>query len=149
MRHMLALLLCALLIGLASGVESEEAAPAPVWVVELDGPVGPASVDMVIRTIDDAEDAGAQAIIVRMDTPGGLDAAMRDLVKAILAAKIPVVTYVAPDGARAASAGTYIAYASHVAAMAPATNIGSSTPVSIGAPPSPTPGRSPPAALDR
>ncbi len=102
-----------------------------IWLVDLQGAVGPASVDLVIRSIDDAHDAGANAIILRMNTPGGLDKAMRDLVQAILASPIPVVSYVAPNGARAASAGTYISYASHIAAMAPATNIGSSTPVSI------------------
>ena len=117
---------------------AEERAVGAVWLVELDGAVGPASTDLVIRTIEDAESAGAQALVVRMDTPGGLDKSMRGLVKAILGAKIPIITYVSPSGARAASAGTYIAYASHIAAMAPATNIGSSTPVSI-APQSPQP----------
>ncbi|MCZ6657934.1 MAG: nodulation protein NfeD [Gammaproteobacteria bacterium] len=110
---------------------AEDAAEGDVWLVDLDGPVGPASVDLVIRSIENATEAGAQAVVIRMDTPGGLDKSMRDLVKAILASDIPVITYVSPDGARAASAGTYIAYASHIAAMAPATNIGSSTPVSI------------------
>ncbi len=114
------------------------AAAGEVWLVDLDGAVGPASADLVIRAIEDAGDADAAALVIRMDTPGGLDKSMRDLVKAILAAKLPVITYVSPSGARAASAGTYIAYASHIAAMAPATNIGSSTPVSI-APPSPSP----------
>jgi len=107
-----------------------------VWLVELDGPLGPASADLVIRSIGAAQSAGARALIIRMDTPGGLDKAMRALIKAILAADLPVITFVAPDGARAASAGTYIAYASHIAAMAPATNIGSSTPVSLAPSPS-------------
>ena len=104
---------------------------AEIWMVELAGAVGPASVDLIMRTIDDAALEGAQAVIIRMDTPGGLDKAMRELVQHILASPVPVITFVAPNGARAASAGTYIAYASHIAAMAPATNIGSSTPVSI------------------
>ncbi len=117
-----------------------------VWLVELEGPLGPAAADLVIRAIDDAAAADAAALVIRMDTPGGLDKSMRSLVQAILAAELPVVTFVAPEGARAASAGTYIATASHVAAMAPATNIGSSTPVSIApAAPSPRPG---PAADD-
>ena len=125
-----------------SALFAQGASGASVWVVPLDGPVGPASVDLVIRAIADADDADAEALVIRMDTPGGLDKSMRDLVKAILAADLPVVTYVSPDGARAASAGTYIAYASHIAAMAPASNIGSSTPVSIApqSPSSPFPG---------
>jgi membrane-bound serine protease (ClpP class) len=119
-----------------------------VWLVDLNGPLGPATADLIIRSIADAQSAGARALIVRMDTPGGLDKAMRGLIKEILSADIPVITFVAPDGARAASAGTYIAYASHIAAMAPATNIGSSTPVSLApAPqlPSPAPAAGDPA----
>lgn len=115
------------------------AAPGDVWLVELDGAVGPASADLILRAIEDAGAANAEALVLRMDTPGGLDKSMRSLVKAILAAELPVVAYVAPDGARAASAGTYIAYASHIAAMAPATNIGSSTPVNLGGAPPPEP----------
>jgi len=122
----------------AAGAESGSG--GVVWLVDLNGPLGPATADLIIRSIDDATSAGARALIIRMDTPGGLDKSMRTLIKSILAADIPVITFVAPDGARAASAGTYIAYASHIAAMAPATNIGSSTPVSIGPSPSmPTP----------
>ena len=127
----------------AVATEEETAARSEVWVVDLDGAVGPASADLVIRAIEDASEANAEALVIRMDTPGGLDKSMRDLVKAILAADVPVITYVSPDGARAASAGTYIAYASHIAAMAPATNIGSSTPVSI-APAGPAPNPQPP-----
>lgn len=111
-----------------------------VWVVELDGPITPASADYFMSSLDDAQDAGAAVLIMRLDTPGGLDASMRDMIKAILAARIPVVVYVAPNGSRAASAGTYLLYASHFAAMAPATNVGSSTPVSIGGSPFPGPG---------
>ncbi len=107
-----------------------------IWVLELSGALGPAKADFIGRNIEAAAEAGAVAVVIRMDTPGGLDASMRDLVKAILASRVPVITFVAPNGARAASAGTYIAYVSHIAAMAPATNIGSSTPVSIGGPPS-------------
>ncbi|MDZ7669004.1 MAG: nodulation protein NfeD [Gammaproteobacteria bacterium] len=136
--------------GSADGAREDEtgetgaAGRGQVWVVDLDGAVGPASADLIIRSIEDAAEAGARALVIRMDTPGGLDKSMRDLVKEILGAPIPVITYVAPDGARAASAGTYIAYASHITAMAPATNIGSSTPVSMApgpGPGSPAPGR--------
>ena len=110
-----------------------------VWVVELDGAITPATANYFTRALDDAQDADAAALVVRLDTPGGLDQAMRDMIKAILASRVPVVVYVAPNGSRAASAGTYLLYASHVAAMAPATNVGSSTPVSIGGSPFPSP----------
>jgi membrane-bound serine protease (ClpP class) len=103
-----------------------------VWIVELDGAITPATANYFVRALDDAHDANAAALVVRLDTPGGLDEAMRDMIKEILASRVPVVVYVAPNGSRAASAGTYLLYASHVAAMAPATNVGSSTPVSIG-----------------
>lgn len=136
-RTPLAWLLVLLGITLAlSAPHAEEGAAAEVWIVSFDGALGPATGDLIIRSIADAQAAGARAIIIQMDTPGGLDKAMRDVVKAILSADIVVITYVYPDGARAASAGTYIAYASHIAAMSPATNIGSSTPVSIAPTPS-------------
>lgn len=103
-----------------------------VWLLQFQGAVSPASADYFISNLKDAERAQAALFVLELDTPGGLDRAMRDMIKAILASKVPVVTYVAPSGSRAASAGTYLMYASHVAAMAPATNIGSSTPVNIG-----------------
>lgn len=103
-----------------------------VWEVPLEGAIGPASADFVIRSLDDAAEAGAALVVLRIDTPGGLDLAMRDIIRSILASPVPVAGWVAPGGARAASAGTYIMYASHFAAMANATNIGSSTPVSLG-----------------
>lgn len=128
------------LLGYAFAVSgSESARPGQVWLVELDGALGPATADLIIRSIESAAEAEAEALIIRMDTPGGLDKSMRELVQAILAADLPVITYVAPNGARAASAGTYITYASHIAAMAPATNIGSSTPVSLTPAPAPRP----------
>ncbi len=122
-----------ILLGLAilPGAEVASRTGAQVWVVDLDTALGPATADLIIRSIDGAADAGAGALVIRMDTPGGLDKSMRQLNQAILSARLPVITFVAPNGARAASAGTYITYASHIAAMAPATNIGSSTPVSI------------------
>lgn len=98
----------------------------------LDGIVSPATADYVIRGIEDAEEDGAALVILRMDTPGGLDTSMREIIRAIVSSTVPVVAWVAPGGARAASAGTYILYASHVAAMAPGTNLGAATPIQMG-----------------
>ncbi len=108
-------------------------------ILEVKGPIGPALSDYFVTELDKANASGASLVIVEMDTPGGLDTSMRDIIQAILASPAPVVTYVSPPGSRAASAGLYILVASHVAAMAPGTNTGSATPIELGGPPSPLP----------
>jgi len=117
-----------LVVVLASGAG---AAIAPVWVLHIDGAIDPATAGYIKHGIADAQDAGAQAVLVTMDTPGGSMSSMQDIIKAFFASKVPVIVYVSPNGATAGSAGTFITIAADIAAMAPASNIGSATPISI------------------
>jgi|HigsolmetaAR201D_1030396.scaffolds.fasta_scaffold02051_2 membrane-bound serine protease (ClpP class) len=134
----------------AVGFAADKPVPSQAAVmIEIRDAIGPATSDFFVRSLDEAKTRGAPLFIVQLDTPGGLDSAMRDMIKAIIASPVPVVIYVAPSGARAASAGTYLLYASHVAAMAPATNLGAATPVQIGTSPTPSaPDRKPDAKED-
>jgi len=101
-------------------------------VLDVDGPIGPAVADYIVRELQAVSPDDVGLVVLRMNTPGGLDTSMRKIISAILASPVPVATFVAPGGARAASAGTYIAYASAIAAMAPGTNIGAATPIQLG-----------------
>ena len=124
------LLALGLALGIAFPVAAQQAPPR-VLVAEVEGPITPVIANHVDAALDRAEGRGDRAVVITMDTPGGLDSSMRKIVQRILAARVPVVVYVSPQGARAASAGAIIALSAHVAAMAPGTAIGASTPVEL------------------
>ena len=132
MRAFGVVFLIAGLVLTAAGSLARQDASGAVKTAELTGPIGPATARFILRAVEDAEAANAAALVIEMDTPGGLDASMRDINQAILGADLPVAVYVTPPGARAASAGAFITYASHVAAMSPGTSIGAATPVQMG-----------------
>lgn len=136
----------ALLSGQAGGEATGDAADpsaaqpaASAMQIDIEGPIGPAAADFVARSLAKAATSGAPFVIIRLDTPGGLLTSTREIIQSILGSAVPVVCYVAPSGAHAASAGTFILYACHIAAMAPGTNVGAATPVQIGAPGMPGP----------
>ena len=138
MMHLRAALVCvaAAICGALTALAPATPAPAEHAVLlDIDGAIGPPIADYIAHELEAARSSDARLIILRMNTPGGLDTSMRKIISAILASPVPVATYVAPNGARAASAGTYIAYASAIAAMAPGTNIGAATPVQFGGSP--------------
>jgi membrane-bound serine protease (ClpP class) len=142
LRVLAFLMLALAMLALPPARGGTAAAGQRALVLEIDGVIGPPLADYIGRELRAARPDEVGIIVLRMNTPGGLDASMRQIVSAILASPVPVATYVAPNGARAASAGTYIAYASAIAAMAPGTNIGAATPIQLAghpmAPPDPT-----------
>lgn len=128
----LLLIVLALMAPVSAACAQEAAAATPrVLALTVDGAISPASAAYVVGGIEQAQEEAMQAVLLRIDTPGGLGTSMRDIIKAIMASSVPVICYVAPSGSRAASAGTYILQACHVAAMAPATNLGAATPIQL------------------
>jgi len=125
--------------------QAAPAAPPQVVVLVIDGMINPATAEFFSRGLAQAQSRNVSLVVLQLDTPGGLDTSMRAMIKDILNSTVPVATWVGPAGARAASAGTYILYASHIAAMAPASNLGAATPIAIGAA-QPEPGAQPPAS---
>ncbi len=139
-RFCFALVAGLLTLALLAGSQGQERnATGLALIAKVEGPIGPATVRYIKNAIEEARTRDAEILILRLNTPGGLVVSTREIISAILSSPVPVIGYVAPSGAHAASAGTFIMYATHVAAMAPGTNLGAATPVAIGAPPSSDP----------
>ncbi len=137
-------LMCSLLFGISELFGTNKNSNKQIIVLTISGPIGPATSDYILYGLEEAKNNSAVLVVLNIDTPGGLDVAMRDIIQGIISSPVPVATYVSPSGARAASAGTYILYASHIAAMAPATTLGAATPIEIGGMPElPNPPQSP------
>ena len=145
----LAILACLALVIAAAAIMRPVVAADTAYVIDIDGPIGPAVEDHIARGFEAARASGASVIVLRIDTPGGLVSSTRGIIKTILASDRPVIGFVSPPGSRAASAGAYILLACHVAVMAPGTNVGSATPVMLGGgPPGGNPGGTPASEKD-
>jgi membrane-bound serine protease (ClpP class) len=121
-----------ILLSLVFGVQGQTQDKAPIFTIEVDAIINPATAKFIVDSIDQANQQGAQCLIIQLDTPGGLMESMRIIVKKMLASNIPIIVYVSPAGARAASAGVFITMAANIAVMAPGTHIGAAHPVSLG-----------------
>ena len=149
---LVAMLCLGVIAAIAEHASGQNAPDQPVLLIDIKSAIGFVAVNHLTKALDRAAERGARALIVRLDTPGGLLSSTREMIHAILASRVPVVIYVAPNGSRAASAGTYLMYAAHLAAMAPSTHLGAATPISLapmGLPGSPPPQQKPPAESEK
>jgi membrane-bound serine protease (ClpP class) len=132
MKVALATLYFVLFLLKASAVSADASAGKTIHLLTYEGAITPVASELFASAISNAQKAGAQGLIIQLDTPGGLETAMRDIVKAMIASEVPVIVHVYPSGGRAASAGVFIMLAAHIAAMSPGTNMGAAHPVAIG-----------------